>query len=215
MSSSSITEKRYSNSGRRCEVCPRRRRGVSVFCAAHERKRNLYGSPHGRHLRPKEFADEKALVVAFVKKHREHVAIKAAVSWLDELLNNAAAGQPGIAASHFSRIHQHGVSAVDVLVASATLWLYSHRNPTALVDDERLDYAIGRAVLHLAPRESHVARTPRGRERRYKRIAGTTRGAVGRFLRENLGVMWIRMCDSLDAAESRREEARQTLGTPF
>jgi hypothetical protein len=107
------------------------------------------------------------------------------------------------------------VSPTEILVASSALWLYSHRNPTLLVDDERLDYAIGRAVLHLAPRESHMVGTPRGTERRYSRIAGKTRGTVGRMLRDTLGVMWMRMVDALDSDQKKRQTVREALGSAF
>src|SRR5437899_7014806 len=167
---SSITLKRHRCGGRACGVhhCSQPRRGISAYCASHERRRNLYGHPHGRHIRPKEYAEERSLVAAFIRQHKEHPAINAAVGWLDELLKDAASGRAGIAAGQFARLHQHGVSANDILVVSSALWVYSRRNPSSLDDDERLSYALGRAVLHLAPRESRMTWTPTGQDRRYR-----------------------------------------------
>ncbi len=57
----------------------------------------------------------------------------------------------------WARLQKGGVIARAILIEAAALWLYSKRRDSRVPDDERLTYAIGTAVLHLAPRNSRTA----------------------------------------------------------
>ena len=70
-SSYGISHRRRTNSARQCSApsCYNYRRGLSGYCAGHERRRNIYGSPTGRKISRREYAMERHEVEAFVDKY--------------------------------------------------------------------------------------------------------------------------------------------------
>jgi hypothetical protein len=80
-SSYGISHRRRTNSARQCSApgCGRSRRGLSGYCAGHERRRNTYGSPNGRKIMRREYAMERHEVEAFVDKYLHHPGIQLAL----------------------------------------------------------------------------------------------------------------------------------------
>jgi len=100
-------------------------------------------------------------------------------------------------------------------VEAAGLWLYSNRRDSRLPDDERLTYAIGTAVLHLAPRTSHTAWVNGRPAKRYQRHSGRARGAFGQWLRDELGILFLRISQEIEMREHQARDRRKALGAPF
>jgi hypothetical protein len=216
-SSYGISHRRRANSARRCSAsgCYNYRRGLSGFCAGHERRRNIYGSPTGQKIGRREYAMERHEFETFIDKYLQHEGIQLAIEWLQGCLDDAA---DGVAMPHglqWARLHTGGVSAKHILVEAGALWLYSLRRANRLPDDERLTYAIGTAVLHLAPRASRTAWVNGMPARRYQRLSGRARQAFGHWLREELGVLFLQMAYAIQAAQQQSHDRKRVLGAPF
>src|SRR5882724_955066 len=102
-----------------------------------------------------------------------------------------------------------------MVIEAAALWLFSTRNPSVLRDDDQLTYLIGTAVLHLAPRTSRGVWVNGKREKRYGRLAGRVRHAFGKLLRNELGILFLRIADTIQRQQEVEYDRRQTLGAPF
>jgi hypothetical protein len=158
---------------------------------------------------------ERHEVEAFIDKYLHHPGILLALEWLQGCLDDAA---NGVALPHglqWARLHRGAVTARSILVEAAALWLYSNRRDSRLADDERLTYAIGTAVLHLAPRTSRTAWVNGKPARRYQRHSGRARGAFGQWLRDELAILFLRMVDAIQMREQQHHDRRRTLGAPF
>jgi hypothetical protein len=216
-SSYGISHRRRTNSARQCSApgCGGFRRGLSGFCARHERRRNIYGSPNGRKITRREYAMERHEVEVFIDKYLQHEGIQLALEWLQGCLDDAANGTAMPHGLQWARLHRGGVTAKPILVEAAALWLYSLRRDSRLPDDERLTYAIGTAVLHLAPRTSRTAWVNGRPAKRYERHSGRARGAFGQWLRDELGILFLRMADAMQMSQQQHHDRRRTLGAPF
>jgi hypothetical protein len=158
---------------------------------------------------------ERHEVEAFVDKYLHHPGILLGLEWLRGCLDDAA---NGVALPHglqWARLQKGGVTARAILVEAAALWLYSNRRDSRLPDDERLTYAIGTAVLHLAPRNSRTAWVNGRPSKRYARVSGKMRRDFGQWLRDELGILFLRMSHSIQMREQQAHDRRKTLGAPF
>jgi hypothetical protein len=158
---------------------------------------------------------ERHEVEAFIDKYLHHPGILLALQWLQGCLDDAA---NGVALPHglqWARLQKGGVTARGILVEAAALWLYSNRRDSRLRDDERLTYAIGTAVLHLAPRTSHTSWVNGRPAKRYQRHSGRARGAFGQWLRDELGILFLRISQEIEMREHQARDRRRTLGAPF
>ena len=216
-SSYGITHRRRANSALHCSApgCYSYRRGLSGYCARHERRRNIYGSPNGQKIGRREYAMERHEVEAFIEKHLQHEGIQLALEWLQGCLDDAANGVGLPHGLQWARLHRGQVSGKQILVEAGALWLYSLRRDSRLPDDERLTYAIGTAVLHLAPRASRTAWVKGVPAKRYARISGRMRRDFGHWLREELGILFLRISNAIQAGHQQRHDRRKVLGAPF
>ena len=208
------------NVGRPCMVrgCTRRRHQIGLHCHAHSRARNQHGHPLGRRIRPSEYATERKEVSTFLDQHQDHAGVQVALSflqqWLDEARRDAAAEVP--ARSHLVRLSVSGVTPQDILREAAAVWLFSTRQSRTLPDDERLTYALGLAVLHLAPFAQGSRWVPgRGPTKAYRPPNGTARREAGEHLRNSLGPLLFNIATALDARKLASERTRSLLREPF
>ena len=84
-----------------------------------------------------------------------------------------------------------------------------------LPDDERLTYALGTAVLHLAPRTARTAWVNGVPRKRYARISGKLRQVFGQWLREELGILFLRIADAIQTGHRQHDDRRKMLRAPF
>jgi hypothetical protein len=212
-----IDHSRTRNTGNPCNQpgCHQPRRGLSSYCAPHERHRNLYGHPMGRSIQPKEYASEKQQVVEFVSANINHGGIQAVMAWIAEVFADGASGRPMVGALLFSRLHQAEVSPRAVIEESAALWLYSFRRPASVPDDERLTYALGIAVLSLMPRPAGSMWVGNHVQKRYQRHPGKSRQLIGTWVRNGFGVLLIRMTDAIQSKEARGNERTKAMHLSF
>lgn len=216
-SDSGINSRRAYNSAHPCAVqhCGKRRRGLSGYCAHHERARNLYGSPHGYRVSPQWYASERKEVFAFLTQHKDHRAIHIATEMLIECLEGASEGRPMAHCGQWLRLQSAGVTARDILTEVGALFLYTYRRPNSLPDDDRLTYALGTAVLHLAPRTSSTVWVNGHRELRYARLGGKPRKAFGESMRECFALLFLQMYHAMEEGKRKKVALREALEEPF
>src|SRR5690242_14091733 len=72
------------NEQHRCSAdgCQMPRWRISGYCYRHARAKWQYGHPHGRFIKPSEYATETHEVSTFLDQHRSHAAVQAAVDFL-------------------------------------------------------------------------------------------------------------------------------------
>ena len=129
-------------------------------------------------------------------------------SWLDK----STTGTPCFMAREISRLSNANVSALQVLIEASALFLFSQRNPKSLVDDDRLSYQIGISVLRLA--EQFTYTNSRG-TKAHKKPSGTDRKAIGKHLRESLGLYFFNITAAINKREQDEKDFREKLWTPL
>lgn len=220
MASIDFTRAVSRNAGRACTVrgCTRTRHQVGLYCHPHSKARTNHGHPLGRRIRPSEYAAERKEVSSFLDQHQDHAGVQVALSflqqWLDESRDSGREDIP--ARSHLSRLAVSGVSPLDILRESAALWLFSTRQSRTLPDDERLTYALGVGVLHLAPFPQCTHWSPgRGTRKGYRPPNGTARREAGEHLRNCLGPLLFNIATAIDAQKLASERTKALLREPF
>lgn len=210
---------RIVNASKRCNAqgCfHNRRKGVTGYCQPHERARNLYGHPLGKFIRPRDYSAEKAEVTDFVEKYQEHPSITVTMKWLKGWLEDAQKGKAMQAAREIYRLADYGVTANDILIETAAIWLYATRFPNRLPDDERLTYALGIGMLSLAPLYNTYQYTNGVEKKRSKRVPGKARKLIGRQLRSELSILYMRIAERIQEEQAQKNSFRQTLAShPF
>lgn len=197
----------------KCSVkgCNKHRRGVSPICPGHELRKYRYGHVEGVAISRKEYADELKEVQGFFKKHPDHPAITAATQFVQQWIDEAGRKEAKAGQRIFGRLAYAGIPALDVLTEICAVWLYSDRHPHALIDDQRLTFALARNATRLAKFErrtyngNETQRHPRPTE--LKEAGERIRGALARF--------FINLNHALKAKAEEAKAAREHLATPF
>jgi hypothetical protein len=90
------------------------------------------------------------------------------------------------------------------------------RRPNALPDDERLTFALGIAVAHLAARDYRKSYSyPTGERRVYRAVTSKAREELGAELRHYLGLLLHRITEGIEARAAKQARTRASLGVPF
>lgn len=77
--------------GRRCEVsdCLKPSKTVSRYCEKHSKATQRYGHPKVKAVRVGEYRYYLRLARAFIEEHSRHPSVTQAITWADNLLNEA------------------------------------------------------------------------------------------------------------------------------
>lgn len=216
MSGKPIAKAVHDNEQRSCSApsCTRRRNRVSAFCKYHERRKQSYGHPQGKLIKPAEYVIEKAEARTLLERNAEHEGVVNAIAWLDQWLKDSGEGYttlPG--ARHFHRLHSHGVTAFDILVEFAALWLYSTRYPRRLPDDARLTYALAVNVFRMIPLD-RIEDWRTGKKRSALPRHGETRD-TGQRIRDTLGMLLLNVAEHCERQHELREQQRRAYRAPL
>ena len=196
--------------------CLNTRSGAAGHCRRHREAKRLHGHPEGRNLLPREYAAERREVAAILNANSGHPGLRSSVEWIDAWLAAAAAGTPMISALELARLAHHGVTGARVLEEAAAVWMVAHRRPARLPDDARLTMALGTAVLRLAPQPVTSVREHNGRTiRRYREAYKADREAIGRGIRDKLGLLLHNIALTPDRTAQQKREAQRALSEPL
>ena len=191
--------------------CNKNRRGLSPICPGHELRKYRYGHVEGIAISRKEYADELKEVQGFFSEHPDHPAITAAIHFVQQWIDEAGRKEAKAGQRIFGRLAHSDVQALDVLVEICAVWLYSDRHPHALIDDQRLTFALARNAARLAKFErktyngNETQKHPRPTE--LKESGERIRGALARF--------FINLNHALKAKAEKAKATHESLATPF
>ena len=201
------------NEAKKCRVsnCLNSRYRVSGLCKHHQGIKDRYGHPLGRSISKREYLAEQEDIRAFIDKNIDHPAMKAGIKWFDKLLKNVSAGQHVAAKRELKQLVYAGIGGRECLEAVLSVWLYSHRRPSRLPDDIRLDFAIAAAVLGLATREK-VKVHKKGKETYYyRRSPHSTLRGLGKLIRESLAILGVNVFQALDRDLKKEDELKMDM----
>lgn len=169
--------------------CNRPRHGLSRYCSMCKYRNYFYGWSSGRKIRPREYATEKNMVAALIDKNREGRSIRYALTLLDNWLKNGVDLVQGL--------HDAGVTAEEVLVESAAMYLYMKKNPRLIPGWTALAHAIGLNVIRL-----HKA---------HRRIYGADNFAIGNHIVGNLRLLFEKVYEGSLKLEMKRRMTEEVL----
>lgn len=210
-----ITRGLARNHGKLCRApgCHMPRHRISSWCQKHDQRVSLYGHPEGRVLFQRDYLQESTDVAQFLDKHLSHAGVQQALKWWQEWLDAAASGnEEAVAAKDISRLAEKQVSPLDILKAISAVWLYSHRYPRRLPDDERLSYQLSIATLKTCPRYSYIS--PKGNTWPI-RYSSRGKRLIGKRIRATLGLLLVNIASTIDALPDTRQQLKHYLALPF
>jgi len=152
-------------------------------------RRYFYGWPGGRKIKPKEYAAEKKMVQALIDKNRDKESIKYALNFLGQWLKNGFDLVQGL--------REAGVTAEQILVESAALYVYMQRNPRLVPGWTALTHATGLNVIRL-----HKAQ---------RRIYGGDNFAIGNHIVGNLKILFVKIFEGAVKQENIRRKTAEIL----
>jgi hypothetical protein len=221
----SITADISNNEAKQCKAshCYQPRYRVGGFCRSHTTKRHHYGGPNGRAIRLKEYEVERIETEKFIDEHIDHPAIAAATKWLGSWLEASHRGDTSLPAHRdMARLHRCGVTALSILKACASLWIYAQHRPALFAEDLQITYAMSRAVINLTPRETRpVAKVHASggilAHHRYRtaRVGAGTLQDIGGRLRRSLVALFININEGLNHQEQQQRKGADALRVPF
>jgi hypothetical protein len=213
-----IREASAYNSRQRCSAsgCCRPRRRIGRYCSRHAQADNMHGHPQGHRLLPRDYAQERTEVAAFLTRNTQHPGILVAQQWLSDWLTASASRESGaVAQTHMFRLAFDGITPLRLLEEVAAVWLFSTRHPEQLEQDERLTYALGAAVLYLCPRGRRQGFSKGQIKDLPIRFPGTVRQEVGEHVRSSIGILLFHISDAINRRVLKDQGKRQALSTPF
>ena len=196
----------------RANTCNLPRRNLSAYCKNHYQKFYLYGDPNGKALKQSEYKKEYDEVSELITKHLTHIATDTALKFIQAWLDNASSGKPCVMAYEMARLCKGGVSALTILKEATAIYLYSQRKPNSLPDDERLNYQVGIALLRLTEQYTF---TDKHGNKAHRKASGTERKAIGRHLRQSLGLFLFNVVAAINKREQEDYTFRESLWTPL
>jgi hypothetical protein len=164
-------------------------------------RHRVHGHPRGRSI--PNCAYERELMqarryLAQATDERTQAVLRHIAQWRHDPLRPAQ--------GEMARLTRHGVDAPRLLAEWIALYMYSRRNPSALPEDVRLNFALANKTLRLAPRE--VARTMRPpsmayAKRIYRMPTRAEREALGTYIRFHYVMYLAEVAAVLDQHSTR------------
>jgi hypothetical protein len=174
-----------------------------------------WGTPSARPIKSQELAPYRKEVADFLKAKAATPQVAAADATMRDLLTGQCGLHP-LAIREADRIHRDGVEAREALEIVGGVWLYAHRHPHRLPDDDRLTLHLGYSLIAARPRPYRVKVGRTGRTwHNVNKITATPRREVGMFVRNRLGIFWRRVFEAMDAKHQRIIETNLALQQPF
>lgn len=203
--------------------CNKARIGISKYCATHRNNNARLGHPTARKVLAKEYAFERMQVSELIAENRSHSGVSNAVRWIQTWVDAAITGQTTtsihgkiIGASELRRLADHGVTAEDILVESASFWVYMQRNKHKWLNQESERIALSMAVLSLAPREHRNKPKPDGTMTNTRVLfPAEARRRLGDRLRSHLLPLYSNLLSTINSHKDAVVTAREQMAAPL
>ncbi|HRY74129.1 MAG TPA: hypothetical protein P5098_00355 [Candidatus Dojkabacteria bacterium] len=204
------------NEQKPCSVqgCHNNRYQINSTCKHHYFMAHAYGHPLSKAIQPKEMGYELAQVNALIDRNIEtHIGLQKAAAFIDTWISNAVEDKQGtVQARQIRRLGYNNIRGLEVIKVCAAVWLYSERNPKYFMANKSLSYALAHQTMRLVPLERIITS---GGKRRPLRMNATSRKEIGGYLRDNLGLLFVNICDSIQKLEQVNHEMKQAMGAAF
>jgi len=199
-----------------CDVpgCDKNRVGLSNYCGYHRKVKSATGHPLQKKFLASRYNLERDQVKELVESNHSHTGIVTATKWLQDWLNYAEAAVPGtIAAEELQRLLQHGVTATQIFIEAASVFVFQRNNPFQFKNDDSLDIAVSLAILKLAPLAKKVGIIS-GRSTTVT-IKAKVKLDVGKRIRVHLQPLFVNLLSAIERNKSQAEEVYKAMLSPL
>jgi hypothetical protein len=200
--------------GRPCTApgCERPRASVNLYCNKHLHPTLIYGHPLGRSILRKTYARETAEITSLFEANPDHPGMTSVLRWINEWMTQAVAGEAPCGTGIFAHMSRRQLSAMSILIEICSVWLFSHRNPTLLPDDQRLTFALARNPVRLCGFENTTLRSGQTQTKQPKAVELRE---SGQRIRTTLALFFINVIESLKRRDEQAQAVRSSLSIPF
>lgn len=199
------------NESLQCNVkgCTLHRMGFSAYCGTHHARKTHYGDPDvGKRWPPKTYERESLKVKLLFDANKDHPGIIQGIMFFQDWLDKACSVGHQLGQRHMLRLHDEGITGLELLMECASVYLLSSQNPWALPTEEPLTYALGLAVLcksKMFKTGCCSARHVKPKERRQ----------VGKYIRDSIGILLHNIYKSIDKADHTALDRRKAQAEPL
>ena len=216
----SAAEAKARNSLLYCKArgCTEHRQGLDAYCPAHQSVYRKYGHPHASPIKPAQYTRYRKEVTAIFEANLNHPGLVSALDYVTRwMLGAAACEDSSKAAPEIARLVRHGISSREVLVEVCSFWCFRHDNPRALRDTRSENFALSRAVMHLAPRPRRYTReaVQKGTTGYQLRAKFSALDSIGAWLRSVLAFFLTNISEAVASKEARAAETLAQLRAPL
>jgi len=195
----------------KCDGCNNFRTLLSGYCKKHFQRVARFGNPLGKTLVRREYLNEFEDVTELLKDNLTDISTVAALGFIQNWLDSETFGSPCINPNTSISVAK-SVNALDILIESTSIYLYSQRKPHLLPDNRELSCQMGWGVLRLCPNTYHINL---GNSQGSKYASDMERRNVGQYLRDHLGLFFINVMNTLQRQLDLDREFRESLFHPL
>jgi len=199
-----------------CDVpgCDKNRVGLSNYCPYHRKVKSATGHPLQKKFLASRYNLERDQVKELVGSNQSHTGIVTATKWIQEWLNYAEADVPGtIAREELQRLLKHGVTATQIFIEAASVFVFQRNNPFQFKNDDALDIAVSLAILKLAPLAKKIGVTS-GKPTTMI-IKAKVKLEVGKRIRVHLQPLFVNLLTAIERNKSQAEEVHKAMLIPL
>lgn len=185
--------------------CTRFARSWNRWCHAHANRYRYTRDPKGRILRARrDLGPYRKQVAEFLPKWQEHPAMHAAIAFMDRLLvqestYNGSSGVHRAIARELRRLRMDGATGAAMLARVLAVWGYAYNNQRTWDDGDCHTVNIGSQLIRTTPRPGAG------------KVPGRVVHAIGREVREALGLLPREFWQAVERETQRTEQARAAI----
>ncbi|RJO61701.1 hypothetical protein C4544_01995 [candidate division WS5 bacterium] len=197
-----IHEKIQENEQEQCQVkgCFKSRHRIEAYCKNHAYQRRYWGHPEAHRIRKSDYSVESDQVRAIIMRNIDHPGINLGIEFFERWLKRASQRSPHVPCPELiSRLHDAGVSPVDLLVEMAALWVLGYQDRGLVKSDLHLTYLLGSKLIRFVPYPVN--------------LKGTVHHKCGQYIRDNIGVLLMNILRSVEKKEVVKDEASRVMGS--
>ncbi len=194
------SEAAINNEKKLCSVkgCTNNRHIISRFCNKHKQRQTNQGHPTALPIRRKDYAIEKQEVTNIIELNIENQAIQHGIEFFDKTMKDSISIPESELWLYLS---DAGVTGKELLIEASAIYLLSERN-RLILDDNHLTTQIGNKVVRVKGyRGGH--------------LYGGQCKKVGKFIRENIGIVLLNICRSANVIEIEEQRKITIMNTPL
>lgn len=200
--------------------CTSNRVALQPYCSRHFGAVIRNGHPTAGPVPERLWKPYRPRIRALLEANAGHPGLLHALRWLQHWMAQAEAldGKRRHAwATEAARLKRHGVTPSDILAELAACWCALQDHPRATVDDTHRNWAMGKAVLHLAPRPRRISYESqrKGGTGYTPRIPGPALRDLAPQLTKALAPVLANLRQTLEQEQDRAQAEAALMRTPL